>query len=78
MRHQMKHPLSLKHIVVAISILFFSVEAIFAGLPAKPNIIFILADDLGCAEVGCCGQTKIKNTAQEDYSIRAILIPDFF
>lgn len=26
----------------------------------KPNIIFILADDLGCFELGCYGQTKIQ------------------
>ena len=31
-----------------------------AGEPRKPNIIFILADDLGYGELGCYGQKKIR------------------
>jgi arylsulfatase len=31
-----------------------------ATVGRKPNIIFILADDLGWAELGCYGQTKIR------------------
>ncbi len=31
-----------------------------AGTQRKPNVVFILADDLGYAEVGCYGQKKIK------------------
>src|SRR5437762_8045414 len=28
--------------------------------PGKPNVVFILADDLGWGDLGCYGQTKIK------------------
>ena len=31
-----------------------------AAEPARPNIVFILADDLGWGELGCYGQTKIR------------------
>jgi arylsulfatase A-like enzyme len=31
-----------------------------AATHRKPNIVFILADDLGYGEIGCYGQTKIK------------------
>lgn len=33
---------------------------VIAGEKRKPNIIYILADDLGHAEIGCYGQKKIK------------------
>lgn len=33
---------------------------VIAGEKRKPNIIYILADDLGHAELGCYGQKKIK------------------
>jgi len=36
------------------------VNSAFAGDAKKPNIIYILADDLGHAELGCYGQKKIK------------------
>ncbi|MGY8672504.1 MAG: arylsulfatase [Verrucomicrobiia bacterium] len=39
---------------------FSAVDAGAAKSATKPNIVFIIADDLGWAELGCYGQTKIK------------------
>ena len=41
-------------------ILVFGVSAAAAAVPTKPNIIFILADDLGYGEIGCYGQQIIQ------------------
>jgi arylsulfatase A-like enzyme len=35
-------------------------SAFSAGKPRLPNVVFLLADDLGYGDVGCFGQTKIR------------------
>ena len=42
------------------ALLLVSLAAVHAGAPAKPNIIFILADDLGIDGVSCYGADKHK------------------
>ena len=39
---------------------FFATAVLASSAEKKPNIVFILADDLGYGELGCYGQEKIK------------------
>lgn len=54
--------LSVSHIVFAIAIHLLATVGIVcsAHRPDKPNLIWIMADDLGYGELGCFGQTKIQ------------------
>jgi len=55
-----KTPLLLLAAVVACVAIDFQTKVFSAENTKRPNIVFILADDLGYAELGCYGQKKIR------------------
>ena len=48
------------HWLTSLVLVLGFVSSVSAADANRPNIVFILADDLGYGELGCFGQTKIK------------------
>ena len=46
--------------------------------PGKPNIIFIMADDLGYAELGCYGQKKIETPHIDRLAAEGLRFTDYY
>ncbi len=46
--------------------------------PDLPNVLFIMADDLGVGELGCYGQTKIVTPRIDQLSTQGICLDDFY
>ena len=49
-----------------------------APAPRKPNIILIVADDLGYGDLGCYGQTKIKTPNIDRLAAEGVRFTDFY
>lgn len=72
----MKHTL-LTAFLSLISLLV-SVHADHHEGSAKPNVIFIMADDLGYGELGCFGQTKIKTPHLDQMAAQGMKLTQFY
>src|SRR5438105_2011014 len=46
--------------------------------PRRPNIIFILADDLGYGDLGCYGQTQIKTPNIDKLAAEGMRFTQFY
>jgi hypothetical protein len=69
-----------KIVIIILAILFHSC-AHQPRQPAecdKPNILFLLADDLGYGELGCYGQDLIKTPVIDELAKQGIRFTDFY
>ena len=49
-----------------------------ADAPRRPNIVFLLADDLGVGDLGCYGQTKIKTPHIDRLAAEGMRFTNFY
>jgi len=61
--------------------ILFLLAGVFCSLATaaeKPNIVFILADDLGYGDLGCFGQKKIKTPEIDKMAAEGMKLMDFY
>ena len=68
---------SRKYIIAAIFCLFFPHTISFAK-ERKPNIILILADDLGYGDLGCFGQKTLKTPRLDTMAKEGMKLTQFY
>jgi arylsulfatase len=74
----LKNTFFLLLLIVIFSIFFNACSKDKQKTAQKPNIIFIMADDLGYAELGCYGQDKIKTPAIDALAENGIKFMQFY
>jgi N-acetylgalactosamine-6-sulfatase len=83
MQSIMKKPSRLSHTLAVMSaiVLTISKPALAddtAGRQRKPNIVFILADDLGWGDLGCYGHPYIKTPNLDNMAKQGALFTSFY
>src|SRR5436853_534204 len=58
--------------------LFYAFISSFAAAAEKPNIIIILADDMGYGDVSCYGQQKFKTPNIDRMASEGAMLTDFY
>src|SRR5689334_20624667 len=65
------------YILIVFSLLFHAAIAGGAGLPDKPNVVIILADDLGYGDLGCYGHPRFKTPNLDRMAAEGIRLTQF-
>ena len=76
LRHRITTPAI--SVVVALLAQVLHAESAFAESSDRPNIIFIMADDLGYGDLGCYGQKRIKTPHIDRLAREGMRFTDFY
>ena len=64
---------------ILITVLFgMALNTVEARAPKQPNIVFIMADDLGYGDLGCYGQRLIKTPCLDQMAAEGMRFTDFY
>jgi arylsulfatase A len=66
-----------RSLLFAVAILALAAAA-HAQQPSRPNVVFILADDLGYGDLGCYGQTKIRTPNLDRMAAEGMRFTQFY
>ena len=64
--------------VIILFLLAISLPATVLSAPAKPNLILIMADDLGYQDLSCYGSTKHKTPVLDKLAKDGIRLTSFY
>jgi arylsulfatase A-like enzyme len=68
----------MKTILILLTIILFVCEQAFADTAKKPNIVLILADDLGYGDVGCFGAQDIRTPHLDKMAAEGLRLSSFY
>ena len=77
---QLLHRLTALAFVLATTVIpqLFHASLLQADQSRRPNIIFIMADDLGYGDLGCYGQQRIKTPHIDQMAAEGMRFTDFY
>lgn len=65
-------------VVLALAASTLTASASAAGTPRRPNVVFVLADDLGWGDLGCYGHRYIKTPNLDNLAKQGVLFTSFY
>src|SRR5687768_11932467 len=65
-------------LLIGLAAISSPISAWSADPPARPNIVLIVADDLGYGDLGCYGQKRIKTPRLDQMASEGLRFTDFY